>query len=605
MLQDQKGAWTALVLVFSAFLGFALFANLPALHKGFLFADQSTYYAMAQSIAYDGDLEYTKKDLIRYYEDFDAGPMGVFLKRLKKPEGEVLVYAKSIAYPLFAAPFVRLFGPNGPLFFHAILLFFLLAMGFKLFAGWNPGGLSLGWMLTFVFASVAWIYSLWIAFDFFNLVFVFAVLFLWLYKVRAPAAEIPEGGGRLERFLRSNASDAVAAVLAGIAAYSKPTNIAVFGPFLLWYLIKKKFLKSAGLILLFVVTVGLLFGATYVLTSDLNYQGGERRSFFSPFPLEREGVTFDTAKGSALMTTDGYLGRSLMPAKFVLDNVYYYFFGRFMGVAWYFFPALLLLILFVLGKKSLDRWLILAALAGEILAYIVIMPDNFGGGGGSLANRYFLCIYPFFLFLGPSVIPRKAVIAAWAASAFLIGPILVTPFPTSAHPAMHAKRFPFTLFPVEKTNINNLPTNVDPPAFRQQWGEPEPYEDRLLYFLNDNFNPKHESENGWWTLGDRKADLILRTFFPAKELILHLLNNPRFENKITVTVEGKTQTVSLGSNQKADLRFRLGRGYRIVGAYQYRIKIRAAKGSKPYYENESGLDRRWLGVFFEPEVLAK
>ena len=132
--------------------------------------------------------------------------------------------------------------------------------------------------------------------------------------------------------------------------------------------------------------------------------------------------------------------------------MFYYVFGRFMGMAWYFFPALLLLILFVLGKKSLDRWLILAALAGEILIYVVMMPDNFGGGGGSLANRYFLCIYPFFLFLArPAGSSAARSRLAWAVAAVLIGPILVTPSSPPPIPSMHAKRFPFTLFPVEKT----------------------------------------------------------------------------------------------------------------------------------------------------------
>ena len=606
MLQEYKASWTVLILVSLVFLGISLFVNLPAIHNGFLFADQATYYAMAQSIAFDGDLKYTKKDLIRYYEDFNAGPMGIFLKRLNTPAGETLVYAKNLAYPLFAAPFVRAFGPNGPLVFHALLLFLLLAMGFKYFARSNPGGLSLGWTLTFLFASVAWIYALWIAPDFFNLVLVFTVLFVWLYKVRANGGAEPADGnvkqGRLERFLLSDASDYVAAVIAGLAAYTKPPNIAVLGPFLLWYLVKRKFLKSAALVLFFTISLGALFGTTFLLTSDWNYQGGERKSFYNTFPLEKESVTFDSATGAS-MSTDGYFGRSLLPAKFVVDNIYFYFFGRFMGVAWYFFPAMLLLGLFALGKKSLDRWLLLAALAGEILIYVILMPDNFGGGGGSLANRYFLGIYPFFFFLGPAVVKRKNIVLGWAVAAVLIGPILLTPYQSSAHPAMHARRFPFTLFPIEKTNINNLPTNVDPPAMRQQWGVPDAYEDRFFYFLNNNFNPKHPTENGWWTLGDREADIILRTFFPVKEVVFHLLNNPRLENEITVTVEGTTKKITLGPNQRADLRFQVGQGYKVLGSHQYRVKVKAAKGSMPYYEGETSLERRWLGVFLEPEVL--
>ena len=114
MLPDHRGAWTAILIVSVFFGGFALLANLPALHSGFLFADQAVYYAMAQSIAYDRDLEYTAKDLIRYREDFWAGPLGIFLKRTRGAEGERLFYSKSPAYPLFAAPLSGSSAPTGP-----------------------------------------------------------------------------------------------------------------------------------------------------------------------------------------------------------------------------------------------------------------------------------------------------------------------------------------------------------------------------------------------------------------------------------------------------------------------------------------------------------
>jgi hypothetical protein len=56
MLQEKKGPLTAIVLIAAVFLGFALFADLPGLHQGFLVADQAVYFAMAQSLAYDHDL---------------------------------------------------------------------------------------------------------------------------------------------------------------------------------------------------------------------------------------------------------------------------------------------------------------------------------------------------------------------------------------------------------------------------------------------------------------------------------------------------------------------------------------------------------------------
>ncbi len=53
------------------------------------------------------------------------------------------------------------------------------------------------------------------------------------------------------------------------------------------------------------------------------------------------------------------------------------------------------------------------------------------------------------------------------------------------------------------------------------------------------------SEDGWWTLGDRKLDLVLRTWFPVKEIVFHLRNNPRLENEISITVNGKTKKITL------------------------------------------------------------
>jgi hypothetical protein len=71
--------------------------------------------------------------------NFPTGPEGIFLKRgrrvtLRRAEAfpwvrigkpyvvDRLFYGKSFIYPLVAAPFVRLFGTNGFLVLHALLL---------------------------------------------------------------------------------------------------------------------------------------------------------------------------------------------------------------------------------------------------------------------------------------------------------------------------------------------------------------------------------------------------------------------------------------------------------------------------------------------------
>ena len=59
MPHEKKIVLSLLVLLFVFSLGLSLFINLPVLQKEFLFADEATYFAITQSLAYDGDLEYS------------------------------------------------------------------------------------------------------------------------------------------------------------------------------------------------------------------------------------------------------------------------------------------------------------------------------------------------------------------------------------------------------------------------------------------------------------------------------------------------------------------------------------------------------------------
>ncbi len=589
---------TVKVVIFLFFFFFffaSLFLNLPAIHNGFLCADQAVYLAMTQSIALDGDLEYTRKDLARYYYSFDAGPQGIFLKKAK--DGRIF-YAKSFAYSLFAAPFVRFFGINGFLVFHSFLLCLILFLGTRFLRLFNPAGVSLLAILTFLFASIACVYYFWISPDFFNLSLVFIILFLWMYKLAVPHAGLPAPSSSLEKFFQSEATDLVAAVLTGFATFSKPPNIVLLAPLLLYPLWRRRIGRVALLVLIFILSVGLFFGANYLLTADWNYMGGERKTFIGTFPLEKDSVTFDSVGHP--MTSEGYFEKFFLPLTFVPVNLFYYFFGRFTGITWYFFPAVLGLGLFLIQPKRREQWwLLLGALAG-ILIYIIFMPDNYGGGGGSLANRYFLNLYPFFFFLAPFVRPKKGLILSWVMAAFFLSPILVSPFRSSASPAMHAKRFPFKALPVEMTLVNNFPTNTNPRAFRVDAGITEYH--GFLHFLDDNFLPKLEP-TGIWTRGPYPCEMVLKTYYPLKEIIVHLLNNPRMNNEIMVKVEGKVQKVTLPSKQRASLHFPVGRGFQIKASHLYKIKIKASKGSIPYFENETSDERRLLGVFFELELV--
>lgn len=586
------------ILIFLIFLFFffaSLFLNLPAIHNGFLCADQAVYFAMTQSIALDGDLEYTRKDLARYYYSFDAGPQGIFLKKGK--DGRIF-YAKSFAYSLFAAPFVRYLGVNGFLVFHALLLWLILFLGTRYLRLINSHGLSLAIILTFLFASITCVYYFWLSPDFFNFSLIFVILFLWLYKELARLSKIEPPSAPLEKFLRSEKTDYLASLLLGLATFSKPPNVVLLAPLLLYQLVKRRLARAALMTLIFIISVALFFGANYLLTSDWNYMGGERKTFIGTFPLEKDSITFESVGHP--MTSEGYFEKFFLPLTFVPINLFYYFFGRFTGITWYFFPAVLALFLFIFSPKRLEQWLLLLGATGGILIYVIFMPDNYGGGGGSLANRYFLNIYPLFFFLAPARWKKRDLILSWVMAAFFISPILVSPFRSSASPATHAKRFPFKALPVEMTLINNLPTNTNPRAFRVNAGLTE--HRGFLHFLDDNFLPKLEP-TGIWTRGPYSCEMILKTYYPLKEIVVHLLNNPRMNNEIKVMVEGKKQKVSLQSKQRATLRFPVGRGFQIKASHLYRLKIKASKGSIPYFEDPTSDERRVLGVFFELELI--
>jgi len=599
--QPRKAALAVICLVFVFSLGFSLFINLPVIDQNFLFADQAVYYAQTQSIAHDLDLEYTKKDLARYYHDFDAGPQGIFLK--KASNGRIF-FAKSWAYSLFAAPFVRIFGYNGFFVFHSFLLLIVMLMGFAYFSRTNSPLASISYLLTFLFASVAGVYFLWISPDFFNFCLAFIIVFLWIYKIkRRETPHPPETAGPAIPFLLSPGTDYLAALLVGLAVFSKPPNFVLLGPLVLYALYEKKFFKALVLVVVFFLTVGLLFGANYLLTSDWNYQGGERKTFIGSFPLEKDNLTFDSLGDT--MTSENYFQRFLIPPKFILYNIFYYFFGRFTGVAWYFFPAFLALLLFLRAKRRFHDWLTLAALAGGILIYIVLTPEFYGGGGGTLANRYFLNIYPLFLFLPAEKKSWRQIVLIWAIAAVFISPILVSPFRSSAQPATHAKKFPIKALPLEMTQVNHFPTNTNPDAFRVHIWPDKPYPQReFLHFLDDNFYRKLEP-TGIWTRGDRTCEFILKTYYPLREVGVRLLNNPRSNNEITVKVEGRKQKIVLQSKQWGTLRFPVGNGFQVEQRYHYKVKIKAAKGAIPYYEDPMSQERRYLGVFFELDLVPK
>ena len=155
------------------------------------------------------------------------------------------------------------------------------------------------------------------------------------------------------------------------------------------------------------------------------------------------------------------------------------------------------------------------------------------------------------------------------------------------------------------TLVNNFPSNTNPWAFRQEVGTQPNI--GWLHFLDDNFYRRmRESDvekKGFWTRGPFTAEMILKTYYPVKRLDVHLLNNPRMRNEITVQVRRQKKRITLGTKQRGTLSFSPVKTFKIESLYLYRIKIGASKSSIPYYESETSKERRFLGVFFEIDIV--
>ena len=85
-------------------------------------------------------------------------------------------------------------------------------------------------------------------------------------------------------------------------------------------------------------------------------------------------------------------------------NLGYFFVGRHTGFAAYYFPGVMAILLFLAATRdrAVWQWLTLAAGLGSASAFMLYMPFTYSGGGGSVGNRYFLGVYPVFLFLMPA-----------------------------------------------------------------------------------------------------------------------------------------------------------------------------------------------------------
>ena len=590
----------------------ALTVDFPHAAFGFK-SDEATYYMMAYSLTEDGDLAYTKADLERVWREFPSGPTGVFLKKgstikgAPDPDPNRLYYGKSFIYPLFAAPFVKVFGTNGFLVLHALLLPLVIFCG-SMFLHARAGAVVSALIATgFVMASVVPVYFVWLMPEVFNFSLVFLAYFCWLYKEVAS----PDRSPSRMRWLLTPRSDVVAALLLGIATFSKVTNALLFAPLLVWWLWKRRRFLAATAV--FALIAGGLFAINMAISGEWNYQGGVRDTYVVEFPFQNPTATGDVglSKSREVAGELGMLKRIIFnPRTFTSNlthNLEYFFIGRHTGLVGYFFPAVFTMGAFLLAPRRRPgwQWLVLASGLLQGLIFIVATPYTWSGGG--VGNRYFFSGYGVMLFALPPVESIAAGFAEWAIGALFVAPMVLNPFVASFRPAENAKSGPLRIFPVELTLVNDLPVNNDPEHHRIWFGDTGQGDPGfLIYFLDDNTYGR-ETDKSFWTRGGKRAEFIFKTDRPIRRATFTLTAGPRATD-VRLTIAGRKEDMHLNAGETRDITFAMPAGVpyeKEVQALAWVVTVKSSSGFTPIFFDPKSTDSRYLGVRVKPVLEAR
>jgi hypothetical protein len=599
--------------------GLALAVDFPRAAIG-IQSDEATYYMMGHSLAEDGDLTYRREDLVRVWKEFPSGPAGLFLKKGRDilesgvmrrppfiwmrtqpdPDPERYFYGKSFAYPLAAAPFVRVFGTNGFLVLHAVLLALVVWCSYLFLLTRMNALLASALAGAFVMTSIVPVYFVWITPELFNFSLGLLAYFCWLYKEVAPK-ETPLRG---TRWLFTAKGDIAAAVLLGIATFSKVPNALLFMPILAWLAWRRRWgtFLSAGLV--FGLCASGLFLANLAITGEWNYQGGYRRTFYAEFPFQTDKSVFEVGR---LMGRDETLTDIIFDGRVfwtnLVHNLAYFFVGRYAGLVAYFFPAVFAIVAFLSSprRRPAWQWLVLAAGVLQILVFIINTPYTWNGGGGSVGNRYFMGAYGVFLFLLPPLTRMWTAIVVWLVGGLFTAQLVLNPFATSFHPADHAKQGPLRWLPVERTLVNDLPVMTDNTRVMVWFGDNKDQGDPgfQIYFLDDNAYSREEDKS-FWVKGESRAEFLIKTDRPMKRLVLTLSPGP-LDTTVNASVDGRSQQVVVRDQQQISFTLPPGFWYQ-ARARVWVVSVSSSTGFVPIFHGADS-DTRFLGIRVKPTLV--
>lgn len=464
-IHSLRGPQLLLAALFVSLLALPVAIHKPGL-PATLKADEPAYFLAALSLVHDFDLRIDEADQRRLFEVYPYLPAENLI--VMSGDGwRTLYYGKPYLVSLMAAPFVAVFGVDGALALNLTLFFAMVAMGFAWLRRHNPQWLALFFALGFFLLSTAWSYVFWIHPEILCMFATCACLFFGF-------AAVEHLGGDPWRFVERWGAPTTLALSAGCLAlgvYNKPMLAAMGLPVCIELLRRRRWRGLLTWIAAAVASMALICAGSWLLTGQATaYLVDLRAGFimYSPTdPLitpemaeEMWGEPAETAAAGEEEVADGgrgagwwWLARMPETKWFELkEDLVYFLLGRHTGLVPYMPFAVLSVLLFVALGRGLRGWLVLASAALVALFFLVWIPFNWHGGGGFVGNRYFVMVYPAFLFLVSRIGPPAVAVAGWAVAGWLVGPLVLAPFGwVVANPTLqaHARNVPFQALPLE------------------------------------------------------------------------------------------------------------------------------------------------------------
>jgi hypothetical protein len=594
--------WVGLLVVIPL-LAAAWMVDLPAKWGGFI-GDSAVYYAMADSLAQDGDLLYTREDLVRITKEWSDGPQGILLSA-SETDPAVIHYAKPMLYPLLAAPLVRLLNTNGLLVFNALCFLVIISIGFYSFPRAESRTFdTVLWTLIFWGLSSVTPYVFTLTPDLFNSAIVMTGLLPWLVWQR-----------------RQDRDHAVylllvSGIVLGLSAAARPPN-ALFIVIPAWSYARKHFddfrnlnwkrllCRVAILIAIgtcFAAGAYLFFWASRELTGHAIAHGGFRKRIVGHFPFEAPGITFlNTGNEISTRSTQFVFHWSTLWL-----NIRYFFFGRFTGMVLYFLPAAAacLLALPWISKdpetgKSNGRFSAAAVCFGLVLFHLIYIPSNYHGGSCAVGNRYLISYLPAFFFLLRNPPGRKTILVIAGVTAIMSGALALNPIDTMTHYRDASKRDVYNRFLPEITLLNSWPVD-DLNHVRV------PFEGYFAYFADDNHWGKEL--DGIWVKGDAQTAFVLRCWKP-EDVIRVKLTNGGVHNRIQIRIGSARYNIKADPGERFSFEIDPGNPKLFYNlgftdrpsrpSFCYPVTVSTTDGFIPKFTEPGNDDSRFLGCFIQ------